>query len=52
MKIQISWDVTYILEKYSATTFGVTPSEKTWNMEALHPFNIPFSTYHSMQQNI
>jgi len=52
MKIQISWDVTYILERYSATTFEVKPSKKTWKMEALHPFNIPFSTYHSMQQNI
>jgi len=43
MKIQISWDVTYILEKYSATTFEVKPSKKTRKMEALHPFNIRFS---------
>jgi len=52
MKIQIFWDVTHILEKYSATTFGVKPSKKTRKIEALQAFNMPFSTYHSMQQNI
>lgn len=51
MKIQISWDVTDILEKSSATTFGVKQPEKTWKMEALCPFNIQFSAYHSLQQN-
>jgi hypothetical protein len=44
MNIHISWDVTDMLEKCSATTSRVKWSEKTRKMEKLHPFNIPFNT--------
>jgi hypothetical protein len=52
MKIQVSWDVTDILEKCSATSLGVKQSKKIRNVKALHPTNTPMSTYHSIQQNV